>query len=61
MIESHLMWDERTIRGLLEEVASGKRTPEQAWERLRAMPVEDLDFARIDHHRAMRQGFAEVV
>lgn len=55
------MWDENTIRALLEEVATGKRSVVAAWERLRAMPVEDLGFARIDHHRAMRQGFTEVV
>lgn len=55
------MWDERGIRELLNEVAAGRRSVQEAWERLRAMPVEDLEFARIDHHRAMRQGFTEVV
>ena len=30
-------------------------------ERLKLLPFEDLDFAKVDHHRALRQGFAEVV
>ncbi len=49
------------LRALLEEVARGAATPEEAERRLRWQPVEDLDFARIDHHRALRQGFPEVV
>lgn len=34
---------------------------EQALERLRVLPFEDLDFATLDHHRSVRQGFPEVV
>ena len=33
----------------------------QALERLRTLPFEDLGFARVDHHRQLRQGFPEVV
>jgi NCAIR mutase (PurE)-related protein len=55
------MLDEATIRGLLDEVADGRRSVEDALSRLRAMQVEDLGFARLDHHRALRQGFTEVV
>ena len=53
--------DERDVRKLLEQVAAGRLTPQQAVERLKHMPFEDLGFAKIDHHRALRQGYAEVV
>ncbi len=36
-------------------------TPEQGAERLRHLPFEDLGFARVDHHRTLRQGFPEVI
>jgi hypothetical protein len=53
--------DERDIRRLLEQVAAGKLSAAKAVERLKHMPFEDLGFAKIDHHRALRQGYAEVV
>ncbi|HKV26581.1 MAG TPA: nickel pincer cofactor biosynthesis protein LarB [Candidatus Acidoferrum sp.] len=46
---------------VLELVKSGAFSPEKAAERLKHMPFEDLGFAKVDHHRALRQGFAEVV
>ncbi len=46
---------------ILEAVESRKLSPGAALERLRHLPFEDLGFAKIDHHRALRQGFAEVV
>ena len=46
---------------LLESVKSGSLTPGKALERLKHLPFEDLDFAKVDHHRALRQGFAEVI
>ena len=50
---------------LLQNVQEGALTPEAAHERifqvLRQQPFEDLNFARIDHHRSIRQGFPEVV
>jgi pyridinium-3,5-biscarboxylic acid mononucleotide synthase len=53
------------LRALLEDVGSGVTTPEAAHERLlqylRQVPFEDLGFARVDHHRNVRQGFPEVV
>ena len=49
------------LRELLSEVRAGKRTVEDAVERLRNLPYEDLGFARLDHHRALRKGFPEVV
>ncbi len=53
------------LLSLLSEVRSGARTPEAAQDQLlqylRQAPFEDLGFARVDHHRALRQGFPEVV
>src|SRR5437764_10651985 len=49
------------LRELLIEVRSGTRTVESAVERLRNLPYEDIGFARLDHHRALRKGFPEVV
>jgi pyridinium-3,5-biscarboxylic acid mononucleotide synthase len=53
--------DEKTMRELLREVRAGRLTESAALERLRHLPFEDLGFAKVDHHRALRQGFAEVV
>src|SRR4051794_30063058 len=55
------MWEERLIREMLKDVAAGKRSVDEALLRLRSLPVEDLGFARLDHHRTLRQGFTEVV
>ena len=52
---------ESEILKLLESVRSGSLSPKNAMERLKNLPFEDLDFAKVDHHRALRQGFAEVV
>jgi NCAIR mutase (PurE)-related protein len=49
------------LEALLAEVAAGRTTPRAALEKLRHFPFEDLPFARIDHHRALRQGHPEVV
>lgn len=46
---------------LLRHVRQGRVTVEQALERLRSLPFEDLGFASLDHHRSLRQGFPEVV
>ena len=46
---------------LLADVAAGRLAPGAAVERLRHLPYEDLPYARIDHHRALRQGQPEVV
>lgn len=46
---------------LLEAVAAGDLSPAQALQRLRHFPTEQLSFAQIDHHRALRQGHPEVV
>src|SRR5450755_2725624 len=52
---------ERAIRELLEQVRSKRLDVDQATERLRHLPFEDLDFAKIDHHRGLRQGMPEVI
>src|SRR5260370_14019333 len=46
---------------ILESVKAGELAPDKAIERLKHLPFEDLGFAKGDHHRALRQGFAEVV
>jgi len=49
------------LKQLLEAVASGDTSPDQALGRLKSLPFEDLGFARVDHHRVLRQGFPEVI
>lgn len=53
--------NEESVRSLLDEVRSGAKSVEQAVERLRALPFEDMGFAKIDHHRAIRCGLPEVI
>lgn len=53
--------DERDIRDLLEKFRAGRLTTAQALDRLKHLPFEDLGFAKIDHHRTLRQGYAEVI
>jgi pyridinium-3,5-biscarboxylic acid mononucleotide synthase len=52
---------ESEIRRLLEAVRTGKLAVSEATARLKDLPFEDIDFAKVDHHRALRQGYAEVV
>jgi NCAIR mutase (PurE)-related protein len=53
--------NERELQRLLEGVSAGTLSPQRAVEQLKHLPFEDLDFAKVDHHRALRQGYAEVV
>lgn len=53
--------DQRGVRALLEQVASGRQSVEEALSALRTLPYEDLGFATLDHHRALRWGFPEVI
>ena len=46
---------------ILESVKAGELAPAKAIERLKHLPFEDIGFAKVDHHRALRQGFAEVI
>ena len=49
------------IRKLFDEVRRGRLKPDEAVARLRHLPFEDLDFAKVDHHRVLRAGMPEVV
>src|SRR5438105_7462839 len=49
------------IRRIFEEVRKGKLSPDEGVERLRHLPFEDLGFAKVDHHRALRAGMPEVI
>jgi hypothetical protein len=50
-----------SIRQLFDQVRKGKLTPDDAVSRLRHLPFEDLGFAKVDHHRALRNGMPEVI
>jgi len=52
---------EQALRELLESVRTGRQSIDAAVARLRAMPFEDLGFAKVDHHRSIRCGFPEVI
>lgn len=49
------------LRKLFEQVRKGTLSADEAVERLRHLPFEDLGFAKVDHHRALRQGMPEVI
>ncbi|MFQ5441736.1 MAG: nickel pincer cofactor biosynthesis protein LarB [Thermodesulfobacteriota bacterium] len=51
----------REIKKLLEEVKKGRVGIDDAMEKLRFLPFEDLEFATIDTHRSLRRGFPEVI
>src|SRR5438876_10025876 len=53
--------DEPTLRQLLDDVRQGAISADAAVARLRRLPFVDLGFARVDHHRALRQGLPEAV
>jgi NCAIR mutase (PurE)-related protein len=53
--------DEPTLRQLLADVQAGTLSADDAVARLRRLPFADLGFARVDHHRTLRQGLAEAV
>jgi NCAIR mutase (PurE)-related protein len=46
---------------ILEDIHAGALSPAKAAERLKHLPFEDIGFAKVDHHRALRQGYAEVI
>ena len=53
--------DENAIRQLLDDVRSGSLDPDDAVARLRRLPFADIGFAKVDHHRPLRQGLLEAV
>ncbi len=52
---------ERRLGALLEDVATGTTSPKEATRQLRDLPFADLGFAKVDHHRELRQGTCEIV
>lgn len=53
-MKSHLL-------GVLNKVKDGLINPEEACDLLKDLPYQDLDFAKIDHHRELRRGFPEII
>ena len=53
--------DQDRLKALLEEVSQGSTSVDAALDRLRHLPFEDLGFAKVDHHRAIRHGIPEVI
>ncbi|MEO7143893.1 MAG: nickel pincer cofactor biosynthesis protein LarB [Bryobacteraceae bacterium] len=53
--------DQEHMRSLLEQVRSGAVDVDAALERVRHLPFEDIGFAKLDHHRALRHGMPEVI
>src|SRR6202795_1865656 len=53
--------DQDQLRVLLEEVRTGAVNVDAAVERMRHLPFEDLGWAKLDHHRALRHGITEVI
>ncbi|MCW3488877.1 nickel pincer cofactor biosynthesis protein LarB [Dethiobacter alkaliphilus] len=53
--------DKKHLRTLLCHVENGDLNVDEALERLRHLAYEDLGFAKVDHHRCLRQGFPEVI
>lgn len=53
--------DRSQIEALLKEVQANRTTVPDALERLKDLPFEDLGFAKLDHHRALRTGMPEVI
>jgi NCAIR mutase (PurE)-related protein len=51
----------QAIEALLQDVRDGRTEVDEALERLRYLPFEDLGFAKLDHHRALRTGMPEVI
>ncbi len=61
MLNAESFLNAESIRQLFEQVRKGKLTPDDAVARLRHLPFEDLGFAKVDHHRALRTGMPEII
>ncbi len=53
--------DKKDLQQLLEQVAQGRVKPEEALLQIKVEPYKDLGFAKVDTHRGIRQGMAEVI
>jgi NCAIR mutase (PurE)-related protein len=60
-VDARAHMNSESIRKLFEQVRAGKLDPDQAVQQLRHLPFEDLGFAKVDHHRALRVGMPEVI
>ena len=61
IIDEYRVMNTGQLKKLLEQVKNGELDIDQAIEKLRHLPFEDLGFACIDHHRQIRRGFPEVI
>jgi hypothetical protein len=50
-----------SLRQLIQDLYDKKIEPQEAYERLKNLPYEDLGFAQVDHHRSLRNGIPEVI
>jgi len=53
--------DREKVKELLQQVKEQEISVEEAFQSLRGFPYEDLEFAKVDHHRALHKGFPEVI
>jgi hypothetical protein len=53
--------DANRLKTLLEQVRAGEVSPDAALDQIKTLPFEDLGFAKVDHHRALRMGVPEVI
>ena len=53
--------DSNRLKTLLEQVRTGEVSPDAALDQIKTLPFEDLGFAKVDHHRAVRMGVPEVI
>ena len=53
--------DKNKLQIILQNLYDQKLSPDEVIKQLATLPYENLDFAKIDHHRSLRNGFAEVV
>ena len=49
------------LRDILDQVHQGVLTPDEAFKELKDFPYQDLEFAKVDHHRELRKGFPEII
>ena len=61
MLNAECLLNAESIRQLFDQVRKGKLTPDDAVSRLRHLPFEDLGFAKVDHHRSLRNGMPEII
>ena len=53
--------DKKELQMVLQRLYDQKLSPDEVIKQLATLPYENLDFAKVDHHRSLRNGFAEVV